>query len=325
MSSAVSSQKGLYRLNPVRRVARWLDALPHPELVCEIAADRVAAARWGRHKLEAFAAEPLPEGAVNPSPVQPNMGSPEAVAGAVRRVLGRTRGRRREVALLVPDAVVRIFILAFETLPRRASQAASLLRWRLKKSIPFEAEETEVSWIRQPGRGGELEVVAAVARQSIVREYEQAVQAAGMLPGVVLSSTLAALPLVEDHRVVLLARLNGTFLTTAILAGNRLAVYRCTGMAADGSHLEVSALLGEVYPLVAYYQDSAHENVAQLLLGGAGGRFEEFREALVKEVNCPVSRLAPGAGPGERLPADAAGLLAQQLDGLVGWQLNRGA
>ena len=73
---------------------------------------------------------------------------------------------------------MRVFILPFETLPRRADEALPLLRWRLKKSVPFDVDETVVSWMRQAGRQGALEVVTAVARQRIIREYEDILRAA---------------------------------------------------------------------------------------------------------------------------------------------------
>ncbi len=85
--------------------------------------------------------------------------------------------RRASMAsrLLVPDLVVRVFILPFDALPRRADEALPLLRWRLKKSVPFDVDETVVSWMRQAGKDGNLEIVTAVARQKIIREYEEIV------------------------------------------------------------------------------------------------------------------------------------------------------
>jgi type IV pilus assembly protein PilM len=310
------------RRGPVERLAAWLNTIPHPEVVCEITGERVAAARWGPRKLEHFAQGPLEEGVVTPSPVQPNVGKPDALAEALRRVLDEVRGGR-EVALLVPDVVVRVFILAFEEFPRRAADALPLLRWRLKKSIPFDVEETVVSWMRQRSPEGGLELVTAVARQSIVREYEAAVEAAGRAPGVVLSSALAALPLVSDGRAVVLARASGAWLVTAILTGERLAVYRCTAMGADAGHVAPQALLDEIYPAVAYYQESARGSVDEVRLAGMGARFEEFRPLLERELECRVTRLE--LSPFEGLPDGASILFQRQLDSLAGWRLNRGA
>src|ERR1700751_2280145 len=175
----------------MRRLDRWLNAMPHPTLVAEIPPSRVAVARWGKTRgtLESYAIEPVPFGAIVPSPVEVNVAQPDAVRGALRRLFSRVTGHGTDVALLIPDPVVRVFILAFETLPRRADEALPLLRWRLKKSVPFDVDQTVVSWMRQESREGKLEIVTAVARNRIVREYEQIAETLGANVGVVLSST----------------------------------------------------------------------------------------------------------------------------------------
>ena len=130
MSSAASISSKFFELGPVRRMDRWLHAMPHPSSVVEIAPDHVSAARWGNRRghLESFAIEPLLPGAVMPSPVDVNIPQPETVKSALRRVFGRVTHHAAPVALLIPDQVVRVFILPFETLPRRTDEALPLLR-----------------------------------------------------------------------------------------------------------------------------------------------------------------------------------------------------
>lgn len=137
----------------MRRLERWLNAMPHPSVVVEITSTHVAAAHWsaaGRH-LESHAIEPLPPGAIMVSPVDTNVVQPDAVRSILRKVLSRVPAHNSPLALLIPDPVVRVFILPFDTLPRRADEALQLLRWRLKKSVPFDVDETAVSWMRQTG------------------------------------------------------------------------------------------------------------------------------------------------------------------------------
>src|SRR5581483_12156672 len=133
---------------------------------------------------------------------------PDAVRSALRAVLSRVPDRGAPVALLVPDPVVRVFILPFESLPRRSEEALPVLRWRLRKSVPFDVEETVVSWMRQSGHQGNLEVVTSIARRSIIREYEEILENLGAKNVVVLSSTLSTLPLLEERGSTLLARIS---------------------------------------------------------------------------------------------------------------------
>lgn len=308
-------------------MTRWLDAMPHPELAVEIAATHVAVACASRTGagLEASVVEPLPEGVVMPSPVESNIANPAPVSEALGRALRRVHSASLEAALLVPDPVVRVFPLNFDTFPRRADEAIPLLRWRLRKSVPFDVEDTVVSYIVQPPRAGGVDVLAAVARQRIVRQFEEILESAYLAPGVVLGSTLAALPLLDEDRTTLLARLTGRTLTTVIVRGEVLCVFRCAEMAGDSSLLEPQAVLDEVYPAVAYYQDTWRESIQQVRLAGFGLRFEEFRKAVEAEFGGSVQPLGSSAVLRGRAGSEVRALVDQQLESLAGWTLNRGA
>jgi type IV pilus assembly protein PilM len=301
--------------------------MPHPDTVFEISREHVAAAAWrgGRLGADDLASEALPAGAVVPSPVELNIADPSAVSAAVQRVANRVHARGHGVALLLPDPVVRVFILQFESFPRRADEAGPLLRWRLKKSLPFDVEDSTVSWTLQPARGEGVELVAGIARKKIVGQYEQILEEAGLRVGVVMGSTLAVLPLLEEDRPTLLARVTGTTLTTAIVRGSLLCVFRCTELPAAAGDLPPAALLDEIYPAMAFFQDSWKENVAQVRLAGLGARGPEFRGALESELGCHVALLASSAQAEGRLPAETKNLIGGQFDPLVGWMMNRGA
>jgi type IV pilus assembly protein PilM len=310
----------------MRRLDRWLNALPHPSLVVEVSPNRVAAARWGktRGSLESYAVEPVPFGAIVPSPVEVNVAQPDAVRGSLRRLFSRIPGHGSDLTLLVPDAVIRVFILPFETFPRRAEEALPLLRWRLKKSVPFDVEETIVSWMRQDGREGSLEIVAAVARQSIVRQYEELVSSLGLQPVVVLGSTLATLPLLEESGATLLVRMSGRTLTTVIVRGGNLAVYRSSEMSSDVNGLEPQAVLDEIFPAIAYYQDTWDAMVDRVRLSGFASHEEVFRQALTDELKVSVGPLST-SDQALWLASSARELLSEDLDSVVGWMMNGGS
>ena len=325
MTSPATFEQQIFQIGLVRKLERWLTQMPHPSLVVEISSTHVAAARWGSGAgdLEAFAAEKIPFGAVVPSPLEPNVAQPDEVRGAMRRVFGRVPGSPG-LALLIPDQVVRVFILPFETLPRRADEALPLLRWRLKKSVPFDVDETVVSWMRQAGREGNLEVVTAVARQRIIREYEEILNSLGAGSAVVLSSTLASLPLLEDRGATLLVRMSGKSLTTVIVQGANLCVYRSTDMPADAGTLDPQAMLDEIFPAIAYHQDTWDTTVDRVRVSGFGQREGIFQRALAEEIKCPVAALAESEAA-LTMGSHAKDLMHQDLDALVGWNLNAGA
>jgi type IV pilus assembly protein PilM len=292
--------------------------------VCEIAPTYVAAARWSHSgaELEAFATEPLPAGVLNPTAVETNMLSIPEIRAAVGKVFARLHIRGQEVALLVPDPVIRVFVLHFDVFPRSPAEAIPLLRWRLKKSVPFEAEETLISFMRQAPRDEGVDIVTGLARLRIIREYEQLMESVGMLPGVVMSSTLAALPLLDDHRPALLARVAGKSLTTAIAREGILCGFRCMELPADESQVSPQMLLDEIYPLMAYYQDSWSEGISAVRLAGLGGRAMDFAPHLERELKCPVGSLLGLAAAAGHVAGSLQPLVERDMDAMVGWATN---
>jgi type IV pilus assembly protein PilM len=309
----------------MRRFAAWLDEIPHPMVACEFSHDYVAAARWSRTGLDSFGIDPLPPGAISPNAAETNIIDEGEVRTAVGRVCNRVNAKNEDVALILPDAVIRIFVLHFDVFPQTAEEALPLLRWRLKKSVPFEAEETVISFMRQPAREEGVDIVTGLARLRIVREYESLLESAGLYPGVVISSTLASLPLLSDERPSLLARVGGSTLTTAIVRDGLLAGYRCISLPTNAGQLTPQTLLDEIYPLAAYYLESWGEGIRQVRLSGLGSRTEDFRGLLSSELNCDVGSLLDDASANGRIGSDEQPLLQRGLDAMIGWTLNTGA
>ena len=309
----------------MRRIALWLDALPHPPLAIEVAQDRVAAARWSRTgSLDGFAVESLPPGAIAPSAVEVNFLNSAAVKSAVADACGRLRAKDEDVALILPDPVIRVFVQHFEEFPRSEEEAVPILRWKLKKSVPFEADETLISYMRQAPRESGVDVVTALARLRIIREYESLAENAGLHPGVVLSASLAAIALLEDGKATLLARVSGSALTTAIARSGVLCGYRCTELPAQGADLTPQMLLEEIFPVAAYYQDTWQENIQAVRVAGLGARLPHFVRPLEEEFHCEVRSLLHSALSEGRIKEDARPLADRELEGLAGWMLERG-
>ena len=324
MSSATAFRQGIYQFQWARSAARWLDALPNVSLAIEVSPNRVAAARWSRTGLlDGYAVESLPAGALIPSAVEINIVNTAAVRAAVAAACGRLRARDEDVAMILPDTVIRVFVQHFEEFPRSVEEAVPMLRWKLKKSVPFEADETLISYMRQAAREAGVDVVTALARLRIIREYESLVEGIGLFPGAVLSSSLAALALLEDEKPTLLARVSGSSLTTAIVRREVLCGYRCTELPAQGANLTPQMLLEEIFPVAAYYQDTWHETIQSVRVAGLGSRLPEFIKPLEDEFRCDVrSLLSPAVSDG-LIKEDARPLVDRDLEGLIGWLLQR--
>lgn len=324
MSSAASFHQGIYKSDLARRVARWLDATPHPPLAIEFSPDRVSGARWSRSgSLDTYAVQGLAPGALVPSAVEANIAEPAGVKAAFTSVCTHLRAKDEPVAVILPDPVIRVFVQHFDEFPRSPAEAEPMLRWKLKKSVPFEVDETLISYMRQPPREAGVDVVTALARLRIIREYEALVEGAGLHPGVVLSSSLAAVALLEGAKPTLLARVSGTTLTTAIVREGMLCGYRCTELPAYGAALTPNMLLEDIFPMAAYYQDTWQEGIQAVRVSGLGARLPEFVPPLEEEFHCEVHSLLHDAISAGRIPVEVRPLADRELDGLAGWMMHR--
>jgi type IV pilus assembly protein PilM len=324
LSSGTAIREGIYKVEGVRRFMRWMEATPHPLLAIEILPDRVAGVRFSRPGTHVtYDIQPLPKGAIVPSAIESNLTNAAAVKSAVASICRTLDAHEEDAALLVPDPVIRVFVQHFDEFPRSAEEAVPMLRWKLKKSVPFEVEETLLSYMRQAPKADGVDIVTAIARLRIIKEYEGVLEEASLRPGVVLSTTLAAVSLLEDQKPTLLARIEGTSLTTAIVREGVLAGYRCTELPVHADVLTPHLLLEEIYPLAAYYQDTWREGIQAVRVAGLGDRLPQFVGPLEEEFKCQVRSLLSAAISDGYLRAEARPLADQELDGLVGWMMQR--
>ncbi|HWH58101.1 MAG TPA: hypothetical protein VN682_10755 [Terriglobales bacterium] len=239
-----------------------------PKLACEIAADRVIAARAAdsRQVLELCSTSELAPGCVVPDLTEGNLRQPDAVVTALREVLGNVGSRSREVTAVLPDAAVRVALLDFETLPQNHEEAEGVVRFRLRKSLPFDVDKAKVSYQAQTSNGT-VRVVAAVALNSVIQEYEAVIREAGFSPGVVLPSMLAAVRGAPADRGTLLVKVDARTTSIALLDQQQLLLFR-TLENTRGVTISGEQLAEDVYPSVVFFQDTYNTNIEQIFVSG---------------------------------------------------------
>jgi type IV pilus assembly protein PilM len=214
-----------------------------PRLAVEIRWGGVVAARAedaSTGVLSAVSRVELTGDTIEPGLKAGNFKSRLPVVAAVRKVLEAVteKGLGKEVTLVVPDATVRVLLLDFDTLPSKPAEALPVVRFRLKKLLPFEADDAIVSYQIMSGTRnvakGALRVVAVAIPREVLDEYEAVVREAGFEPGAVLPSTLAALSGLEDSDTAsLVVNAGPQAITTAIVEGGVLLLHRSVDMSGN--------------------------------------------------------------------------------------------
>src|SRR3954452_633166 len=136
----------------VHKLARMLQD-PAPDYVFEVTENGLAWARPGAGTPPVLV--PLEPGILSISPLTDNVLKMEPLADQIRRVTGGAAGRKRGSAVVIlPDYASRIAVLSFDQFPTDAREQLSLVRFRMKKSVPFDVESAVVSYHAQgTGKG----------------------------------------------------------------------------------------------------------------------------------------------------------------------------
>lgn len=225
-----------------------------PPAAVEVTPEGVLAAALPTLAAPVYAFVALPAGALVASMEGANLRQPDVVAAAIRSALDEVSPRKRAVTLIVPDAVVRVFVLDFDSLPAKPAEAIPVLRFRLRKMVPFDVEHAGVSYQMLSKSAEECRVLVAVLPGPVLAEYEAAVRAAGYEPGAVLPSSLAALEATTSMEAVLAATLSGQTLTTVIANGDDLLLYRTLDLPGDPAEYGDEIQRG-LAVASAYYED----------------------------------------------------------------------
>jgi type IV pilus assembly protein PilM len=296
------------------KLQRWI-AEPPPAHVFEVTERSLAAAPTkdpGRGLVEL-----LPERGLLASPSTPNVVRPDVYRELIVRLAGPAASKRASAALVIPDYAVRMSVLDFQEFPAGETERDALLRFRLRKSVPFHIDEAQVSYKIQRVAAGRLEVLAVAIARPILAEYEDLMRQAGFQVGLVTPSCLAGLPLFANRQgLTLAAKLAGSVVSMLLLQGGHVRVVRCLDLAGSPEDGEVhtvrpEAIVDLLQQTAAYAEDQIGEPVRQLLLCGFSGEFEAVAAEAELELSLPCESVKSRFGVPSQEDAGLLGLVEQ--------------
>ena len=190
------------------------------------------------------------------------------------------------MTLVVPDSVLRVFVLDFDSLPARLTEALSVIRFRLRKVVTFDVEQAAVSYQILVETKTACKVLVAVIPGPNLQEYEAVVRQAGFEPGVVLSTGLAALGAVNSDDPVLATNLGTMTLTTSITNGQDLLLYRTINLPEDLDK-RLQEVQRDIAVASAYYEDKLGVRPSLLYFAGIGAGGENAQEDFAHWIDSP--------------------------------------
>jgi type IV pilus assembly protein PilM len=264
---------------------------PPPAMAFEISEAGITAARLGSRAELDFRA--LTPGVLSVSPLKENVVDADEFSTAVRALLrGQAARKRSDVALILPDFCARIAVLDFDDFPSDPKEQLSLVRFRLKRSVPFDVESAAVGYWAQHVTGKKCDVLVVMTPLEIVSRYEAPFRAAGMNPGFVTTSVLGALELAPEGGVDVLAKIAGHVLTVVVRNGGVVKLVRCLEVPSPGWQ-DIAAVL---LPTFVYIEDNFGARADRLILCGFGGETEAAKTRFQVELDVAVEPLRSALG-----------------------------
>jgi type IV pilus assembly protein PilM len=233
--------------------------------------------------------QPFEPGTLLASPVEDNLVHPDVISAVVNKVAPSNGSKKpRPAAVILPDYAARVTVLDFDSFPSAAEEQLSLVRFRVKKTVPFDIDSAAVTYYVQPASGSKrVDVIAVTVSLEVIARYEALFRNAGFHPGIVTTSTLAALNLYRGEGVAVFAKLSGHVLTAAVMSGNTIKLFRCVTL----DEATEDEILSVLHPTFAYIEDELSTPVSRLILCG----FPQSPQGMPCEIEPLRSRLgAPG-------------------------------
>lgn len=286
-----------------RFLDRWLQD-PPPQWVVEFSGEGIVCASTGEPPEPQW--QPLPANSLVPSPIESNFRDYDEIAKSVAALpMARAQGRDPQCALILPDYSVRVSVLDFEEFPSTPDEQDPLVRFRLRKIVPYDLESARLSFQVMPAAEGGFAVVASICPIHVLAEYESVLRQIRCHSGFVTSSALAALSLIPDDGISVLAKWSGNVATVAVCQQGSLRLFRTVETVA----LSWEELLSLLHPTFAMVEDKLLSKVGRLYLCGIDADSGELASALGKEFEIPVEPLTSPYGAPTATNAGAYGYL----------------
>lgn len=301
-----------------------------PDLVLEIEPEFVVGARLesgrrGVRRLRRVEVRPLAGAPVAPHPNRPNLVNAEDLRRVLREVTETVGNGSGGFGLLVPDRAARIGVISFETLPDDPREVESLVRWRMKASLPFPAEEARLSFQVMARETNRADVLAVAASNAVLADYESALAPLNGGAMLILPATVALLPLLaEEEDAQLLVHVCSRSMTSVVVADKRISSWRTrelTGNAPEEWHPEVAAEAGRV---LASSRDHLKVDVARAWLCARPPASPELLAALTRITSCEVKELIPNPALAGALPPEERSVFEHFAAPVAGLVANTG-
>jgi type IV pilus assembly protein PilM len=240
----------------------------YPDVGIEFSSDSIRLAISGTQKgkpvLIHLDQEPLAPGALDVNPFKPNIQSMESVANALRLLWNRSKMKPSRICLLLQDRAALTFHVTLEHPAKSPADCLELIRFKLKKSVPFRIEDSQLTHFTASGTHDYSAAThwTVVLNQQVLHQYEQFVQSTiGAECGLVDLATFNFMNLAHgairdgglSDQDIFYINLGRDSISVAISQKQNLMFFRSRALDSNSDRWQQA--LEEIHPAMLYYVD----------------------------------------------------------------------
>ena len=133
--------------------------------------------------LERVAQRPFSVGTIRTSLREVNILEPQAFCDRLREAHALLLFQGTRISVALPDTVGRVLLLDVEGRFKNRAEALDIIRWKMKKNLPFDVADTHLDYqVLRVRESGDMALLVTLVSKAVISQYEELIGQAGLVP-----------------------------------------------------------------------------------------------------------------------------------------------
>ena len=238
---------------------------------------------------------PLEKGLIRPSFEKKNIQNPPLLEKKIKKELGKLHLHDPKVVCLLPELSLKAFVFSFDSLPSSRPERERIIRFRIKKQIPLLPEDARFSFDIVKSNDS-MKIFVAVARASVIREYEEFFSQLNLKIRTVGVPTLGLYSLLntEKEKDSLLINIEEDSISLAAIVDSEISLFRMKAILAAGQDeasesRRIESIIKEVENTVNFVEDKEKKKIQSFWVRVGQFKEEGILSRLRERSSLPVA------------------------------------
>jgi len=246
-------------------------------------------------KIKNYFISSLQEGVIKPSFNQKNIKNENWLKEGLKQGIAKLNLSDKKAACLIPELSLKAFVFSFNSLPLAKEEREELIRFRVRKQMALMPNDVRFSYDVIKSNSSQ-KVVVAMARASVIKEYEDLLEHLGLKVRTVNSPLFGLFNLShkEKNGDYLVVNIESDSLGLLAVTSSEVSLYRQKPFDLNlesklDYEVKIDDIIKEIENTANFIEDKEKKKINFILLRlGLSERREELLTALKDELSLPL-------------------------------------